>query len=221
MGLDSVELVLAVEREFGIRVPDADAASVITVQDLADLVTRLRGRAANAVCPTAAAFYALRRAWVSAGIAERGEIRPDARAARLVGVMHRREAWRAASIAGVQLPALWTPSLIRFFAVGVGMLGTAVVVGIALMARVPTFLFWSIVPVGLAIGIHGAFQLAIPPGVSTVGGLVHASLPGPARPFDREAAVLIRVRELTAEQIGLPLEKVQPGSRFVQDLGLS
>ena len=34
MGLDSVEIILAAEEEFGIEIPDADAARMITVGDL-------------------------------------------------------------------------------------------------------------------------------------------------------------------------------------------
>lgn len=33
MGLDSVEIILAVEEEFGLTIPDADAARMITVGD--------------------------------------------------------------------------------------------------------------------------------------------------------------------------------------------
>ena len=43
MGLDSVEIILAVEEEFGLEIPDAEAARMITVGDLqAFLVVELR-----------------------------------------------------------------------------------------------------------------------------------------------------------------------------------
>jgi acyl carrier protein len=50
MGLDSVELLMAFEEEFGIDVSDANAEKITTVRDMRDLVvaeyTRL-GRAAD------------------------------------------------------------------------------------------------------------------------------------------------------------------------------
>ena len=43
MGLDSVEIILAVEEEFGLEIPDAEAARMITVGDLhAFVVVELR-----------------------------------------------------------------------------------------------------------------------------------------------------------------------------------
>ena len=43
MGLDSVEIILTVEEEFGLEIPDAEAARMVTVGDLqAFLVVELR-----------------------------------------------------------------------------------------------------------------------------------------------------------------------------------
>ena len=56
MGLDSVEIILAVEQEFELEIPDAEAARMITVGDLqAFVVVELRrlGRTdadADAIC---------------------------------------------------------------------------------------------------------------------------------------------------------------------------
>ncbi|MBT1688682.1 acyl carrier protein [Dawidia soli] len=38
MGLDSVELVIRVEKYFDIAIPDKEAAEIVTVQDFADCV---------------------------------------------------------------------------------------------------------------------------------------------------------------------------------------
>jgi hypothetical protein len=52
MGLDSVELVIAIEREFDLEIPDADARTMITVGDMYDFVHRaLAKRAQDAGAP--------------------------------------------------------------------------------------------------------------------------------------------------------------------------
>lgn len=119
----------------------------------------------------------------------------------------------------MRLPGLWSPSVFSFLAIAIAVFGTSVVVGIALIARAPAFLFWSVLPCGLGLLLHGVMRIAIPPGVVTVKDLVKASIPGAGRSqVDHFAAVLFRVRELTSEQLGFPLSKVLPESRFVEDL---
>ena len=44
MGLDTVELVLAVEKEFGIDIPDSDAGRILTVGELHTFVISELGR---------------------------------------------------------------------------------------------------------------------------------------------------------------------------------
>jgi len=50
MGLDSVEIILAAEEEFGLEIPDAEAGRMITVGDLQAFIV---GVMADAVTPTA------------------------------------------------------------------------------------------------------------------------------------------------------------------------
>ncbi len=44
--LDTVELVMALEEEFGIEIPDSDAEKINTVQDAVDFVTEASENAA-------------------------------------------------------------------------------------------------------------------------------------------------------------------------------
>lgn len=64
MGLDSIELILATEAEFGIEIADADAANLLTPRQLAAHVSQLLGQQAENAppCPTQAAYYRARRA---------------------------------------------------------------------------------------------------------------------------------------------------------------
>ena len=83
MGLDLVELVMEVEDEFAITIPDADAEKIQTVGDLYQYVLQRTGHPAAdapppAVCGSARSFYRLRAAFGALG-ADRALVRPTPR----------------------------------------------------------------------------------------------------------------------------------------------
>lgn len=76
MGPDAIELILAVEDEFRVRIPDSDAERLTTPGAFADyLATRLR-RSASDPCPPQVGFYRPRGAIASEFGISRREIRP-------------------------------------------------------------------------------------------------------------------------------------------------
>lgn len=44
MGLDSVQLIIDIENEFGISIPDAEAEKISTIRDFSECVVRLTGK---------------------------------------------------------------------------------------------------------------------------------------------------------------------------------
>lgn len=96
MGLDSVELVMECEDEFGITISDAEATVTTTPGQLTTLIVRLMRRdgvhAHETVCPTAKLFYALRRQLMAEGIPKH-LIHPHARL-REIFLTHR-SIWRS------------------------------------------------------------------------------------------------------------------------------
>lgn len=115
MGLDGVELIMALEDEFGIEIPDRDLADVRTVGDLHALITaKLAAVAAGGGCPTSAAFYYLRAGLVTATGRERRSITPDSRLSELLPRAGRRRRWRQVlETAGVYLPPLRFPRAVE------------------------------------------------------------------------------------------------------------
>jgi len=84
MGLDTVELVMEIEDEFGIGIPDADAELIQTVGQLhAYICGRLRPRG-ETPCPSARAFYQFRRALLARQPLPRRCVRPSSRVSRLL-----------------------------------------------------------------------------------------------------------------------------------------
>ena len=65
MGLDAVELVMRVEEEFGIEIPDAEAEEATTVGKLYELVLSKLKPDNRDVCLTSTAFYRTRQAFIN------------------------------------------------------------------------------------------------------------------------------------------------------------
>ena len=69
MGLDTMELVMEIEAEFGVSLPDAEASQIETVgQVWRFLLRQTSGWELSGVCLSAATFYSLRRGTRSLGI---------------------------------------------------------------------------------------------------------------------------------------------------------
>ncbi len=84
MGLDTVELVMEIEDEFAISLPDADAELIQTAGQLhAYVCHRLRPQPAPR-CASARAFYFLRRVVLCHHDVSRRAVRPSARVAHLL-----------------------------------------------------------------------------------------------------------------------------------------
>lgn len=60
MGLDTVEIVLEIEKAFGIKMPDKELEQVVTVGQLQDLVWKYIQHRPNAHCKSQQLFYRLR-----------------------------------------------------------------------------------------------------------------------------------------------------------------
>jgi hypothetical protein len=73
--LDSVELLIAIERAFDVKITDQDAATVSTMGDLYDVVMSKLEGAGGEKCRTSMAFYRVRRAFKA--VLGDIDIRPD------------------------------------------------------------------------------------------------------------------------------------------------
>jgi acyl carrier protein/ectoine hydroxylase-related dioxygenase (phytanoyl-CoA dioxygenase family) len=92
-GLDSVEMIMAIEEEFGIEIPNEDAEKITTVGDLYEfLKTRLASTPALD-CLTQKIFYRLRAALVINYQLQRRSIMPDTRLSELLSEKEIEEGW--------------------------------------------------------------------------------------------------------------------------------
>ena len=107
MGLDLVELVMRLEDEFGIEIPDRDAECLTTPRKVADYLCSRIELVSAAHCITAREFYRLRSAMQRLGVA-RGNIRPELQFADVSPLVERTRSWFEL---GVTMGARRWPSL--------------------------------------------------------------------------------------------------------------
>lgn len=94
MGLDTVELVIEIEARFDIVIADEDAGGLVTVGDVYKYVLdKLNRTEADQRCPSAVAFYRLRRALVQGLNVARERIRPDSSSDDLIARRNRKQLW--------------------------------------------------------------------------------------------------------------------------------
>lgn len=99
MGLDAVELVMAVEEKFGISITDEEATKTVTVGDLKRPVRAKLDVADAAGCLTQRAFHLIRKNATAEFGVLRHNLRPDATLETVVPQSTRRESWQHFQVA--------------------------------------------------------------------------------------------------------------------------
>jgi hypothetical protein len=229
MGLDGVELLLAVEDAFQIHIADEEAGNVATVGDLHNLVVdRLHAKDAKA-CLTSAAFYRVRRGIIDTLKINRRDIRPSTPLETILPRDSRRQRWRdLQQVVRLKVPDLQHPGWIQLsmFAAGVAL---AAAVGVYLRVGLGGTLLIS--SLGLVVGplllnISPRLADAFPNRVTTVGDLArdvlalnHARLAAETGSWTKQDGWETLCRLITL-QTGVDASKIKPDSLIVGDLGI-
>jgi len=142
MGLEFVELFLAVENAFGFSIPNEDAAGLDTVGKLYDYILAHRFRGYQEDCLSSITFYKLRRVMMSVLRIPRKEIRVSTELSEIIPA-RRRRTWKALRReTGLRLPQLRRP------------------VWATTIAALATFGLGIAVPVLLSLSLFGGAILA-------------------------------------------------------------
>lgn len=232
MGLDVVEIFLAVEETFGVPIDDDEAANATTVGDLHALIL-IKLPPGNA-CLTGIAFRRLRRALIDVCGAQRAQIRPSASLASWMPWYQRRRLWRQLQAAmDLQLPKLeysaWAMLLMLALAFCVALAPFSL--GLIPVSTLPIFLsLLLLAPLVFAILMKACLALAIafPDRHQTAGELARDLLVENYSTLAREAApnrdtadeVWITLRRLVARQLQIAEEDIRPDHEWIRHLGV-
>ncbi len=227
MGLDGVELVMEIEDEFGITIPDSDASEMRTVGDLVGLCLNRVQSTKTMYCPTSPCFLSLRRLVRDIRNDPDFKLRPRDKVEHCLKNSDRQLLWRRLpELLKTTPPELQRPSWLRktlvLVVLGLPILLMAALpwhVGILISIWFVTFAFGLIIN-WLTIGL----RTRMPDGYTTFGditkrlaGLNIATNPPPG--VDYETIFLI-VKRIIVEELGVDDNEVVPSARFVEDLGV-
>lgn len=218
MGLDTVELVMAIEDGFEVRIADADAAKMTTPAEVTDyLMSRLRIDSA-ASCPAQAGFYRLRSILMKQFGIPRHRIHSDSLWTELFG-NDTPGSWRKLgdALAVDNFPRLTRTKPFLMLAV----------FGVPALIAIP--MLHAGVAVSLILIVYAVLALVanaltrnmgrlIPSRYRTVASLIPYLSCADSRLWTREE-VLARVIEITSAQLGIGIDEIHPDSHFVYDLG--
>src|ERR1041384_3448580 len=134
MGLDAVEMVMAVEEAFDIRIDDAEAEKVVTPRMLIDCVLSKVAVATSAACLTQRAFNLFRKALLRSGGLKRSDIAPGTPLSILIPKAQRGAAMEkfAADMGIKDRPGLIRPNWLT-----AALFGASVVVGLFAAFSIP------------------------------------------------------------------------------------
>ena len=231
MGMDGVEIVMAVEDVFEIQIEDSEAEKILTPRQLIDLVMSKVETTSTDICLTHRSFNLLRQFFVHRCAMSRKQFTPDISLRIAFPRPERRARLQQLS---VELAIESPPQLVRPHWLKTSLFGVTSIAGLA--AAVPfthsPIPFWlPTLAAAAATGYIGAvatrnFCTEFPKGLTNIGELARwimthkANLAAPQAPSWTRDQVAARVREIVVHILGCD-STYRQDARFIQDLGLS
>ncbi len=224
MGLDAVEIVMAVEERFGIAITDAEATACTTPGLLVDLVMEKLPQGDAGSCASRRAFHLLRSALAETTETPRETIRPDSALPLPRDLDDATEFWeRLRESVGAKT---W-PDLVRPRWMTCAIWTVALLAGFATALADPSWLagppWLAILAAGLVAWLLSRstrrFRRRIPRSFATVRSLVPFAETAASVRWSR-AEVAQAVREIVIEVIGLKEKHYSEDADFIKDLGL-
>jgi hypothetical protein len=231
MGLDLVELVMAVEERFDITLSDDEAVAAETPGKLVDLIYRKLGQADPSGCLTRRAFFKVRKALMQSFECRRRQIAPSVRLEDLIPRPDRRARWQRlrSTLQMNRWEPLRPPAWLGWLLCG---LGAALVALVLRLWSVHEVSLWLALTLAGAVYVLAGFTarpwcLELPIHLVTVGELTRYVVAYGPKLFEvprggwSRADIAAAVRELTIVELGIRPGDYREDAHFVKDLGAS
>ena len=220
MGLDLVELVLEVEDEFDIYLPDKDVECLATPNDLATYIFDKYQKKDDNKCGSQVAFYKLRKLFIDNFGNKREELVPSADLETLLGDNIRSKWKRLNSILDNRLMGTLVLNkkenlLLFYFGIGVFILYYYLSRDLldSIWLSLLTYLFFL-------FSSNIFFGKEIPKRYTKFSALIKYMEDNTIQSmYNSKEKVLKRVIEISSIQLDIPIDKIKPDSKYVEDLG--
>jgi len=223
MGLDTVELVMRVEDDFGIELPDRMLDHVLTVGDLRRIVCGRLQTQSRACCWSQSTFYVVRRAIMDVVGIPREHVRSKTDLESLLPTHARDAYWRRLTAAsGLHWPRL---GIARWFLAAMVLAAASPALNLPLVLRDDRwvtiyFSGWiifsfAVIGVGAYLGSKpGPWHERLPQDCRTVGDLAKLLVVLNPRRVPTDEVVWSQLRGLIAEWSGRPANDIELTTSF-------
>ncbi|HAW52260.1 MAG TPA: hypothetical protein DCX54_08035 [Flavobacteriales bacterium] len=222
MGLDGLELIMAIEEEFKIAITEEESNKIETPNHLTDLVFSKLKKSSQEVCPSQHGFYKVRKTLIKHLNVHRNEVRAETNLADLIHKKSRKKIWKnllftlsnGQTVYAPLTRPKWIKISILVFTLG------------AFIAAMPLTGYEIILSLIFALGCWALFVFLtsfmrneFPPNFQKVKDLIRIAGSLESKTWTR-AEVYNRVKAMIIEQLGVKEEDVSPDSHFINDLGM-
>ena len=228
MGLDGIELVLAMEEAFGVELKDDEVVQTVTPRMVGDLIFSKLQSTDQRVCQSQRAFYLLRKAFMRHFNLQRSVVTPDMPFRKLIPRSGVKDLWAdlKRSVYARSWPALVRPQWLLWSI-------TSLACGV--FAAV-FFILWRVFPIGaenaamlgavamIAVSILGAkatrrFKTRIPARFRRIRDIIPFAVTSDLVKWTREQVSAL-IKQIVLEQLAIPETKYREDAHFINDLGL-
>ena len=234
MGLESLELLMDIEDEFGIKIENNEGQTIKTVGQLYELICQKYNTLKTDFCKSQKIFHQLRKALISELHISREEVHPKTPTEDFFPKETRKELWyRVSEKSQLDFPKLTLSrrkqgvQALFFNCFGWLLIGMTLLFGVFIalqVSHVVWFVFWLIAAVLIVLVLFIGFRIpignTIPPSCETIRGLVrtlgnHNNTF--CKPYDKEQIWILLVH-MIAEVGCIEEEDIKFETRFFEDL---
>lgn len=224
MGLDGLELIMAIEEEFQIAITEEESSKIETPNNLTDLVFSKLRKSSQEVCPSQHGFYTVRKTLIKHLSVQRNEVGVETNLSELIPSKSRKKIWKnllftLSNGQTVDVP-LTRPKWIK------------ILILVLFLVAFSTAMFQTGYEISLSLVFSlGCLALLViltsfsfmrnefPPNFQKVKDLIRIVGSLESRVWSRPD-VYDRVKAIIVKRLGVKEEEVFPNSHFVNDLGM-